>query len=96
MGAFHQTRLSFMRALLRRLRQEHWRFSRPLWRIDERGEGVAVYRAAGPSGYSSSTRSRAGPSSPPPETRAELRPEVGIWTGSVSASRALTPRTPRL
>lgn len=44
MGAFHQTRLSFMRALLRRIAQEGWTFSRPVWRIDPDGVGVAVYR----------------------------------------------------
>ena len=48
LGAFHQSRLSFMRALLRRLKREGWRFDRPLWRVDGRGEGVAVYRARGP------------------------------------------------
>jgi len=48
LGAFHQTRLSFMRALLRRLQRERWRFDRPLWRIDERGAGVALYRARAP------------------------------------------------
>jgi len=48
LGAFHQTRLSFMRALLRRLQREHWRFDRPLWRIDGRGQGVALYRAHAP------------------------------------------------
>jgi hypothetical protein len=48
LGAFHQTRLSFMRALLRRLKRDGWRFDRPLWRVDARGEGVAVYRARGP------------------------------------------------
>lgn len=48
LGTFHQTRLSFMRALLRRLKREDWRFDRPLWRIDARGEGVAIYRARGP------------------------------------------------
>ena len=45
LGAFHQTRLSFMRALLRHLRAADWRFDRPLWRIDGRGTGVALYRA---------------------------------------------------
>lgn len=45
LGAFHQTRLSFMRALLRHLRATDWRFDRPLWRIDGRGTGVALYRA---------------------------------------------------
>ena len=45
LGAFCQTRLSFMRVLTRRLHNEKWRFSRPQWAIDRRGEGVAVYRA---------------------------------------------------
>jgi hypothetical protein len=48
LGAFHQTRLSFMRALLRGLKRDGWRFDRPLWRVDQRGEGVAVYAARGP------------------------------------------------
>ena len=48
LGAFHQTRLSFMRALLRALKRDGWRFDRPIWRVDERGEGVAVYAARGP------------------------------------------------
>ena len=48
MGSFHQTRLSFMRVVLRRLKNEQWRFERPLWRIDENGVGVAVYTAHGP------------------------------------------------
>jgi hypothetical protein len=47
MGSFHPTRLSFLRALLRRLRRDNWQFDRPIWRVDERGEGVAVYRARG-------------------------------------------------
>ena len=49
LGSFHQTRLSFMRVLLRRLDGEGWRVSRTLWDVDERGEGVAIYRASGPS-----------------------------------------------
>ena len=48
MGCFHQTRLSFMRALLRRLRRESWRFERTRWNIDAKGVGVAVYTAYGP------------------------------------------------
>jgi len=48
MGSAHQTRLSFMRSLLRTLRRQEWRFDRPVWRIDERGVGHAVYRAIGP------------------------------------------------
>jgi hypothetical protein len=48
MGAFHQTRLSFMRSLLRRLKRENWAFSRPIWRLNKKGVGVAVYAAQGP------------------------------------------------
>ncbi len=48
MGAFHQSRLSFMRVLLRRLKRDGWRFDRPVWRIDDRGVGHAAYRAIGP------------------------------------------------
>jgi hypothetical protein len=47
MGSFHQTRLSFMRVLLRRLKTEGWIFDRPVWRIDAKGVGVATYRARG-------------------------------------------------
>ncbi len=48
MGSFHQTRLSFMRALLRRLKKERWLFKRNLWAIDEQGFGRAVYTVYGP------------------------------------------------
>ena len=48
LGAFHQTRLSFMRALLRRLKTEGWRIDRPRWDISDEGVGVGVYRARGP------------------------------------------------
>jgi hypothetical protein len=48
MGCAHPTRLSFLRVLLRRLRDEGWRFDRPVWQIDARGVGRAVYRARGP------------------------------------------------
>ncbi|MDA7427940.1 hypothetical protein PGB28_05685 [Primorskyibacter aestuariivivens] len=48
MGSFHQTRLSFMRILLRRLKAENWRFDAPVFDIDMRGQGVAVYAAHGP------------------------------------------------
>ena len=43
MGSFHQTRLSFMRTLLRRLKREQWHFKRNLWAIDKQGFGRAVY-----------------------------------------------------
>jgi hypothetical protein len=48
LGAFHQTRLSFMRAMMRMLKREAWCFDSPSWRIDDRGEGVAIYAAHGP------------------------------------------------
>lgn len=44
MGAAHQTRLSFLRSMLRRAVTDGWRFSRPRFDIDHRGVGVALYR----------------------------------------------------
>lgn len=49
MGSFHQSRLSFMRVLLRRLKAENWRFDRPAFQIDDSGVGHAIYRMTGPS-----------------------------------------------
>lgn len=48
MGSTHPMRLSFMRVLLRRIEKEGWRFDRPVWEVDGRGVGRAVYRARGP------------------------------------------------
>lgn len=48
LGAFHQTRLSFLRVLLRRMQRENWHVDRPVWDMDDEGYGVAVYRAKGP------------------------------------------------
>ncbi|MDH3452338.1 MAG: hypothetical protein OEN20_07955, partial [Gammaproteobacteria bacterium] len=48
MGAFHQTRLSFKRTLLRRIQREAWTGDCPIWRIDAGGVGLAVYRIHGP------------------------------------------------
>lgn len=42
MGAFHQTRLSFLRQLLRRIDRERWTFKRQRFEIDARGVGLAV------------------------------------------------------
>lgn len=47
LGSAHQTRLSFMRVLLRKMRQAGWRTDRPIWQIDARGIGHAVYRVQG-------------------------------------------------
>jgi len=48
LGSFHQTRLSFMRVLLRRIITEGWRFERSHWHVDKQGVGYAVYTASGP------------------------------------------------
>ena len=48
MGSAHPMRLSFLRVMLRRVVREGWRFYRPIWDIDDRGVGCAVYRARGP------------------------------------------------
>ena len=48
MGSFHQSRLSFMRVLLRRLKAEEWQFRQDKWDIDKHGVGVATYEAIGP------------------------------------------------
>lgn len=48
MGASHQTRLSFMRAILRRVKREGWQVERTIWDVDEKGVGVGVYEARGP------------------------------------------------
>ena len=43
MGAFHPTRLSFMRILIRRLNSDKTRVRQRLWNIDANGYGQAVY-----------------------------------------------------
>lgn len=48
MGSAHPTRLSFLRVMLRRMQTEGWRFDRPVWEMDAKGVGRAVYRAIGP------------------------------------------------
>lgn len=48
LGSFHQCRLSFMRILTRRMAAETWRFTRPVFEVDDRGVGRAVYTATGP------------------------------------------------
>ncbi len=44
LGSAHQTRLSFLRALLRRIIQQRWQITRPRFDIDVRGVGTAVYQ----------------------------------------------------
>ncbi len=48
LGAAHQTRLSFMRQLLRRLVRDDWTITQTVFDIDAHGVGHAVYTAQGP------------------------------------------------
>ncbi|MDF3413081.1 hypothetical protein HKX54_01325 [Sulfitobacter sp. M57] len=48
LGSFHQSRLSFMRILTRRMTRENWTFSRPVFEFDDKGVGHAVYCAQTP------------------------------------------------
>ena len=48
LGSFHQSRLSFMRILTRRMKREGWTFTRPVFDIDADGVGHAVYAAHTP------------------------------------------------
>ena len=48
LGANFQSRLSFIRILMRRIQKEAWRFDRPKFDINDQGVGVAVYRVIGP------------------------------------------------
>lgn len=48
LGSFHQSRLSFMRQLLRRMAFQQWRFEVRAFDIDSAGVGHAVYTAHGP------------------------------------------------
>ncbi|MFL4471809.1 hypothetical protein ACERZ8_18710 [Tateyamaria armeniaca] len=48
LGSFHQSRLSFMRILTRRMTRENWTFSRPVFAFDAKGVGHAIYCAHTP------------------------------------------------
>lgn len=48
MGAFHQTRLSFSRVLMRRMARENWQIKNTVWDLDSSGYGVAVITVCGP------------------------------------------------
>jgi hypothetical protein len=43
LGCAHQTRLSFLRSLLRRMQAEHWRVACSRFDIDAKGVGTAIY-----------------------------------------------------
>lgn len=44
LGAMHQTRVSFVRTLLRKIDREQWTLSTHLWDLDEQGYGTVIYR----------------------------------------------------
>ncbi len=48
MGSFHPTRLSFARALVRRMAREGWTVSRQRFDLDDTGTGTAIYRVTTP------------------------------------------------
>ncbi|MBO9475253.1 hypothetical protein J7413_17020 [Shimia sp. R10_1] len=48
LGSMHQSRLSFMRVLTRRMARENWRFEKTAFEINDNGVGHAVYTAHGP------------------------------------------------
>ena len=48
MGASHQTRLSFMRCLVRRMASEAWRFERVRFDLNDDGYGTSVFAAHTP------------------------------------------------
>jgi len=48
LGSFHQSRLSFMRVLLRRMKRENWTVDRPIFELNEKGVGVVTYCCRGP------------------------------------------------
>jgi len=50
MGAFHPTRVSFVRTLVRRMARERWRIERERFDLDADGYGDVVYRVATPAG----------------------------------------------
>ena len=44
LGSFHQSRLSFMRTLVRRMVAENWQISSSVFDLDEHGYGTVVYQ----------------------------------------------------
>ena len=48
LGAMHQTRISFVRTLLRKIDRENWTLSTHLWDLDADGYGQVIYRLTTP------------------------------------------------
>lgn len=50
LGAFHQTRISFVRTLVRRMMREKWRIERTRFDLDDQGYGTCIYLLTVPNG----------------------------------------------
>ena len=50
LGALHQSRLSFMRALVRRIMRERWQIETRRFDLDEQGYGTVIYQVQAPHG----------------------------------------------
>lgn len=48
LGAMHQTRISFVRTLLRKIDREKWTMNTHLWDLDDDGYGQVIYRLQTP------------------------------------------------
>ena len=48
LGAMHQTRISFVRTLLRKIDKENWTLTKHLWDLDDNGYGQVIYRLQTP------------------------------------------------
>ena len=48
LGAMHQTRISFVRSLLRKIDKENWTLTKHLWDLDDNGYGQVIYRLQTP------------------------------------------------
>lgn len=50
LGALHQSRLSFMRTLVRRIMRERWQIETSRFDLDEQGYGTVIYKVQAPHG----------------------------------------------
>jgi len=50
LGALHQSRLSFMRTLVRRIFRERWQIEAAVFNLDSQGYGTVVYEVQAPNG----------------------------------------------
>ena len=48
LGAMHQTRISFVRNLIRQMANQSWRVSKHQWQLSPQGIGHVVYRLETP------------------------------------------------